>query len=127
AKVARLGAFNALSQTLLALTAPGVPDVYQGNETWDFSLVDPDNRHPVDFETRARRLCELDEQPPSPSRAAALLDSLEDGRVKLYVTRHALAARRAHSKLFAAGAYLPLRAGGARRRHVCAFARVLER
>jgi (1->4)-alpha-D-glucan 1-alpha-D-glucosylmutase len=126
ATVAHLGAFNALSQTLLKLTSPGVPDVYQGCEIWDFSLVDPDNRRPVDYDLRAWWLGELVN--PSGSRAdlaRALVDSKADGRIKLYLTHRALRFRRDHAELFRAGSYAPLEATGNAGEHIVAFARAL--
>ncbi|HEX5499376.1 MAG TPA: malto-oligosyltrehalose synthase, partial [Thermomicrobiales bacterium] len=84
--VAHLGAFNALAQQLLKLTAPGVPDIYQGTELWDFSLVDPDNRRPVDYAVRSRLLKALRRRKPSPALTTELLDQKADGRIKLYLT-----------------------------------------
>ncbi|HEU5434735.1 MAG TPA: hypothetical protein VFU81_23880, partial [Thermomicrobiales bacterium] len=123
--VAHVGAFNALSQQLLKLTAPGVPDLYQGTELWDFSLVDPDNRRPVDYALRQRFLEELRRRPPSPASAAELLAAKADGRIKLYLTERALACRAEAPDLFRDGDYRPLHATGARRDHVVAFARRL--
>ncbi len=126
AKVAQLGMFNSLSQTLLKLAAPGVPDLYQGTELWDFSLVDPDNRRPVDFARRIQALQTL--QCPESERARLaeeLLQTREDGRIKLYVIQQSLLLRRQCPELFQAGAYVPLRASGPARQHVCAFARVV--
>jgi (1->4)-alpha-D-glucan 1-alpha-D-glucosylmutase len=126
ATVAHFGAFNALSQTLLKLTVPGVPDLYQGNETWDFSLVDPDNRRPVDYRERARMLQGLRRTGPHPGFARALVDALPDGRIKLYLIHRVLVVRGDDSELFGRGSYLPLRASGPKRQHVCAFARALD-
>ena len=128
-RVAAHGAVNSLSQTLLKATAPGVPDFYQGAELWDFSLVDPDNRRPVDF---ARRRALLD---PLRARIAAdegsslaglcqeLLEHWPDGRVKLYLTHRALTLRRERARLFAVGAYRALTPGGQHAEHVVALAR----
>jgi (1->4)-alpha-D-glucan 1-alpha-D-glucosylmutase len=123
--VAYYGAINALTQVLLKITAPGVPDFYQGTELWDFSLVDPDNRRPVDFAARAQLLAALREDASRDRRGLVrdLLANWEDGRVKLYLTAEALHCRRGHAELFAAGDYVPLAVTGARREHVCAFAR----
>jgi (1->4)-alpha-D-glucan 1-alpha-D-glucosylmutase len=121
-KVAHYGAFNALSQTLLKLTSPGVPDIYQGNETWDFSLVDPDNRRPVDYALRQRMLSEM-EQIRDAAGAASLVENKEDGRIKLYITSKALKYRQEHRSLFETGTYTPLEVQGSRQDNVCAFAR----
>jgi (1->4)-alpha-D-glucan 1-alpha-D-glucosylmutase len=123
--VAYYGALNGLAQVLLKITAPGVPDFYQGTELWDFSLVDPDNRRPVDFDTRARLLGALPVEATGDRRGLLreLLANWEDGRIKLYLTARGLRCRRRHADLFTAGDYLPLTVTGARREHVCAFAR----
>src|SRR5437660_11420860 len=101
-RVAYPGMLNSLSQTILKIASPGVPDFYQGTELWDFSLVDPDNRRPVDFATRAKFLDQLAARPPKP---AALLANLSDGRAKLHVIRQGLAVRKAHPELFHGGKY----------------------
>ncbi len=119
AKVARFGLVNSLAQTLLRLAAPGVPDTYQGQELWDFSLVDPDNRRPVDYEQRRRMLDALREH----ADAREMLEHITDGRAKLFVTWRALSLRREHPGLFTAGAYEPLAATGDQAAHVFAFAR----
>ncbi|MFC7395749.1 malto-oligosyltrehalose synthase [Chelatococcus sp. GCM10030263] len=117
--IAAAGAANGLTQTLLRLTLPGVPDIYQGTEFWDFSLVDPDNRRPVDFTERQEALGEN----LSP---AALLTSWCDGRLKQAVIARALAVRRNLSHLFAPGGVQPLSASGALASHIFAFARMGE-
>ncbi|HYQ92843.1 MAG TPA: malto-oligosyltrehalose synthase, partial [Candidatus Competibacteraceae bacterium] len=104
-RIARLGLFNSLSQTLIKLTAPGVPDIYQGTELWDFSLVDPDNRRPVDYERRRALLTELQTLVETAGddlagRVRGLLDRMEDGRPKLYVNWRTLRMRREQSELF---------------------------
>jgi (1->4)-alpha-D-glucan 1-alpha-D-glucosylmutase len=119
-KVAFHGAIGGLSQLLLKIAAPGVPDLYQGTELWRLSLVDPDSRRPVDFERRTRLLEEMDERPPEP---AALMEGWADGRIKLWVTSRALRLRRDRPELFDRGSYLPVSASGTARRHVVAFAR----
>jgi len=123
------GMFNTLSQTLLKLTAPGVPDFYQGSELWDLNLVDPDNRRPVDFALRRGLLETLDAAVRSPGDLAALahslLDAEGDGSVKLYVIRQALAFRRGHAALFRDGDYRPVELAGPLAEHACAFARTL--
>ena len=113
-KVAFHGALNALSQVLLKACSPGVPDFYQGTELWDFSLVDPDNRRPVDYERRAKLLSSLRNADP-----AKLLRQWKDGRVKLFVTARTLDARKRHLEAFQTGAYGQLEAG----RNCVAFTR----
>ncbi len=102
-EVARAGAMNSLSQTLLKLAAPGVPDIYQGNEIWDFSLVDPDNRRPVDYATRREMLDSLGKAKPE-----ELLDHWRDGRIKLFLTQRLLHLRRENPGLFQRGSYEPI-------------------
>src|SRR5581483_10679020 len=123
--VARAGMFNSLSQTLLKVTAPGVPDFYQGSELWDFSLVDPDNRRPVDYAHRQQLLASLrrNESADRAALADELLRQAEDGRVKMFVTSRALCYRRDNRELFDRGEYAPLQTSGERERHVVAFAR----
>jgi (1->4)-alpha-D-glucan 1-alpha-D-glucosylmutase len=121
-RISHWGMVNSLSQTLIKLAAPGVPDTYQGTELWDFSLTDPDNRRPVDFARRVRLMSELRE-------ARQKFDPLslpETGGIKLAVHRMALRCRSEFPGLFTRGRYLPLRAGGSRGAHVFAFARLLE-
>ena len=128
-KIAYLGIFNSLSQTLLKITSPGVPDFYQGTETWDFSLVDPDNRRPVDFNARRRVMKQLKRRMAATSRvglARELVRTWQNGVIKLYVTVTALNYRREMKLLFKDGAYLPLDAQGRRKENVCAFARRKE-
>src|SRR5262249_45149117 len=120
------GAINSLAQRLLMITSPGNPDLYQGMELWDFSLVDPDNRRPVDYALRERMLAELDrpaEAGASLRFCAELLANFQDGRIKLWTTVQALRHRRQHRRLFHSGAYVPLEASGARRQHAVAFSR----
>jgi (1->4)-alpha-D-glucan 1-alpha-D-glucosylmutase len=122
------GALNSVAMTALKLTVPGVPDIYQGNELLDFSLVDPDNRRPVDYATRSDRLAALEAiaHLPRAERAArvrALFDAYEDGGPKLWVVCQVLALRAQRLALFRDGAYQPLAVEGARARHVVAFAR----
>jgi (1->4)-alpha-D-glucan 1-alpha-D-glucosylmutase len=122
-RVARAGALNSLSQSLLKLTVPGVPDVYQGNEIWDFSLVDPDNRRPVDFGLRKRLLADLKQLDTSDVRT--LLDDgrWQDGRPKLYVIWKALQLRRENPALFGDDGYVALQTSGEMVEHLVAFAR----
>jgi 4-alpha-glucanotransferase/(1->4)-alpha-D-glucan 1-alpha-D-glucosylmutase len=122
--VAWVGYFNSLSMATVKLTSPGVPDVYQGNETWDFSLVDPDNRRPVDYERRRAMLGEVERlREPLGAALADMLAKLEDGRAKLYVTWRLLQLRKERETLFREGGYTPARSTGERSRHVIAFAR----
>jgi (1->4)-alpha-D-glucan 1-alpha-D-glucosylmutase len=126
-RVAYFGQFNALSQTLLKLTCPGVPDTYRGTEVWDFSLVDPDNRRPVDYDHIGAMLGDLQDTAGAGDRAALaddLLANADDGRIKLYVIATALALRRAHPGLFIDAAYRPVTAHGGGAGNICAFARV---
>ena len=126
--IARFGALNALAQVLLKIASPGVPDFYQGTELWTFTLVDPDNRRPLDFGRRAALLAALQKEEAGgrPALVEKLLNSWKDGRVKLYLTYKALNHRRSRQELFEAGEYIPVDAVGTRREHVCAFARRLE-
>lgn len=129
-RVVLAGLHNSLSQLLLKIASPGVPDVYQGCELWDDSLVDPDNRRPADFELRNRLLAELqhkmehgDVRRLAHELYLNIQDPLEDGRLKLFVTMRALRFRREHADLFRRGRYIPLEATERLREHVCAFAR----
>ncbi|HKW81271.1 MAG TPA: malto-oligosyltrehalose synthase, partial [Casimicrobiaceae bacterium] len=128
AVVARCGLYNSLAQTLLKLTAPGVPDIYQGNELWDFSLVDPDNRRAVDYARRRAVLRELraacGEDGGNAALARALFESIDDGRLKMYVIWRALELRARRPRLFEQGRYVALPVAGAHAAHIVAFARV---
>jgi (1->4)-alpha-D-glucan 1-alpha-D-glucosylmutase len=129
ATIGDAGLLSALSQALLKLTCPGVPDLYQGTELWDFSLVDPDNRQPVDWALRSRLLADLEGRVAEPDAdlrglAAELLAERVDGRVKLYLIWRALDARRRQPALQPGGGYRPLDVTGSRADHVCAFARL---
>jgi (1->4)-alpha-D-glucan 1-alpha-D-glucosylmutase len=115
-RLARLGMLVSLSQALIKVASPGVPDYYQGTELYDFSLVDPDNRRPVDYGLRKRLLQEAESDP------ARLLASLPDGCAKLHVIRRGLAVRRSHPGLFHGARYLALHADGGREENVLAFA-----
>jgi (1->4)-alpha-D-glucan 1-alpha-D-glucosylmutase len=125
AKVAHYGVFNSLSQTLLKITAPGVPDFYQGTELWDLNLVDPDNRRLVDFELRVQHLREIRRRIETDvlELIQELLAMKEDGRVKLFLIVQALNARKASANIFPKGAYHPLAVRGRFRKHLIAFAR----
>jgi (1->4)-alpha-D-glucan 1-alpha-D-glucosylmutase len=118
-RVAVLAVVNSLAQVVLKLASPGVPDFYQGNELWDLSLVDPDNRRPVDFGLRERMLAEL-----AGADSAAMLDHWQDGRIKMFVTTTGLHLRREMPHVFVGGEYLPLVAESTVRGGVVAFARV---
>ncbi len=117
-RIARFGVQNSLLQTVFKLTAPGVPDIYQGCELWDFSLVDPDNRRPVDFQLRERALRELAPRIASiESRRAlfeALMESWRDGRVKLGTTALLLAFRAGVGEFFKLADYQPIAFSGER-------------
>jgi (1->4)-alpha-D-glucan 1-alpha-D-glucosylmutase len=118
-RIAPAGTANGLTQTLLRLTSPGVPDLYQGTEFWDFSLVDPDNRRPVDYDARRRSLQEM---PP-------VIRDLQDwrsGAIKQQIVRRALHLRMREPELFCRGDYIPLLAEGVHADHVFAFIRQLE-
>ena len=125
--VARAGLWNALARTLVHLTVPGTPDTYQGDELWNYTLVDPDNRRPVNYEHRLAYLADLSLNARTSEARAALIHELgrapADPRLKLLVVRSALHARRAMPALFGGGDYLPLAAAGAYADRVFAFAR----
>lgn len=127
-RIAFAGMLNSLSQTVLKLMAPGVPDFYQGTELWDLNLVDPDNRRPVDFCKRKAFLEQL-KQDEINNRAGLLAEALanwHDGKIKLYVIYKILNFRREHQELFHAGGYQALYASAKFRENVCAFARRLN-
>ena len=127
-RVARAGLVNSLSQVTLKIASPGVPDFYQGSELWDLTLVDPDNRRPVDFERRKMELDSVDAvlglAPDARAAAlAGLLASWEDGRIKLLVTAAGLRLRSAHPEIFVEGDYLPLETETTIPAKIVAFAR----
>jgi (1->4)-alpha-D-glucan 1-alpha-D-glucosylmutase len=113
-----LGALNSLSQLTLKATLPGAPDFYQGTELWDLSLVDPDNRRPVNFAARAKKLAALE----TPDWAT-LVQKWQNGGLKFAWTRHLLKLRAEHAELFTFGDYQPLEVSGPHREHIIAFAR----
>ncbi|HUP98314.1 MAG TPA: malto-oligosyltrehalose synthase [Usitatibacter sp.] len=124
APVAWTGYLNGLSMVTVKLTSPGVPDTYQGNELWDFSLVDPDNRRPVDYERRRTLLQELESLEGALDQPLAdMLRNLSDGRAKLYVLWRLLQLRKAREALFLHGGYTAVRTTGLRARHLICFAR----
>ena len=115
ARLAWLGTLNGLSRSVLKCTLPGVPDIYQGTEFWDFSLVDPDNRRAVDYAARMKGL--------DPAKPADLLSHWRSGRIKQHVLARLLADRAASPALYASGGYAPLAADGEKAGHVLAFTR----
>ncbi len=117
--IAAAGAINSLSQTLLKYTSPGVPDLYQGCEFWDYSLVDPDNRRPVDFAVRAQALAQ-------PTTTSDLFAQWRDGRIKQQLIARALSLRQSFPDLFSLGDYTPLTIAGKLAEHLIAFARSWE-
>ncbi|HEX6802706.1 MAG TPA: malto-oligosyltrehalose synthase [Terriglobales bacterium] len=125
--ISHFGMLNSLAQTVIKLTAPGVPDIYQGNELWEFSLVDPDNRRAVDYSERKRvfdQLRSASEKNECTCRLAReLTDSMRDGRIKEYVTWKTLALRKANPDPFSRGQYSALETVGMHATHVLAFAR----
>jgi (1->4)-alpha-D-glucan 1-alpha-D-glucosylmutase len=116
-RVTKIGVINSLSQLVVKLTAPGVPDIYQSTEFWDLSLVDPDNRSHVDFAARQYALAVLPELAPR---------EITDPRIKQFLLARTLAVRKQRAKLFASGTYLPLQIEGPLAEHVVAYARIIE-
>lgn len=129
-RLALIGAFNSLSQSTLKMTSPGVPDIYQGNELWQFTLVDPDNRRPIDYKQAQRLLEELIEMGHSPERTraglASFLNDPENPKTKMYLTWKILCARRSKPLLFQRGSYVPLKVKGRQAEEVVAFIREYE-
>jgi (1->4)-alpha-D-glucan 1-alpha-D-glucosylmutase len=124
-KIAYYGVLNSLSQLLLKITLPGIPDFYQGTELWDFSLVDPDNRRPVDYARRIKYLNSIADVEDS-NRLSIIKDmisSWRDGRIKLYIAYKALNTRRNYATVFREGKYLPLETSGRKSEYICAFIR----
>ncbi len=120
------GMLNSLSQVLLKIASPGVPDFYQGTELWNFSLVDPDNRRPVDYRQRMEMIDHLkrrEKEIPLSALAKSLMADMENGMVKLYLIYKTLCYRRGKRELFERGEYLPLEVMGEKAENVCAFAR----
>lgn len=122
------GALNSLAQLLLKVTAPGIPDFYQGTELWTFTLVDPDNRQSVDYARRVEALRAVSplRDTPHPDAVRGLMDSWRDGRIKLLLTAAALRFRARHRDVFERGAVLPLECTGRHAEHVVAFGRAWE-
>ena len=132
-RVATLGVRNSLAQTVLKLTAPGVPDIYQGANLWDLSMVDPDNRRPVDYARRIAMLGEVENlseiETAGESRAVKmrrLLADWRDGAIKLAIIRAILHFRRDNPELFSSGSYEPLTVSGSKSSHICCFARSIS-
>ncbi len=128
ARIRKPGLYNALAQTLLHLTAPGVPDIYQGHELWQFTLVDPDNRRPIDFNENSRLLIALDTALALPgcNRARlieSLLHNMDNGLIKLFVVLQTLRFRHQYPALFKSGDYLKINIHGTASDHLLAFAR----
>lgn len=125
-RISHYGQYNSLSQTLLTITSPGVPDFYQGTEIWNFCLVDPDNRQPVDYPLRIRmfeELKKLETEMPLYKLARELTANKESGMIKLYLIYKALNYRKDNKELFERGEYLPLEVMGQKADCICAFAR----
>jgi (1->4)-alpha-D-glucan 1-alpha-D-glucosylmutase len=120
-RIAELGAANSLAQTVLKCTTLGVPDIYQGCEIWDFSLVDPDNRRPVDYQHRQEILASLES-----AKVSELVTDWSSGRIKLFVLQHLLRLRIDHPELFLHGDYRPLPVAGKHQECVVAFERKHE-
>jgi (1->4)-alpha-D-glucan 1-alpha-D-glucosylmutase len=121
--IAWYGIINSLVQTTLKATTPGIPDFYQGSEIWDFSLVDPDNRRPVDFELRIKLLDEITARENDPTLIEELVSKPQDGRIKMFLIHKLLVFRRRLEILFANGRYVPLLVNGTHQDSVVAFMR----
>ena len=123
--VSYYGAINSLAQVLLKITSPGIPDFYQGTELWDFSLVDPDNRRPVDYSERPKIIQKInaEEAVDLQNTVKELFKNWEDGWIKLFLTYKALNFRKTYKDLFEKSDYLPLECTGKGQKHVCSFAR----
>lgn len=118
-KISELGMLNSLSQLILKLTSPGIPDIYQGNEFWDFSLVDPDNRHVIDYSVNKQKISKL-------KTFKNCLDTPRDGLIKYFITKQILELRHAKSNIFKDGIYLLLEIEGPKEKFVIAYARILD-
>jgi malto-oligosyltrehalose synthase/4-alpha-glucanotransferase len=117
---------NSLAQVLLKFTCPGIPDVYQGSELWDFSLVDPDNRRPVDFQKRQQMLADFEDEQELEILLKKLWDNRKDAKIKLWLTHQLFNLRKENPALFAEGDYIGLEAEGAYKDYIFAFARVYK-
>lgn len=127
-KISAAGMLNSLSQLIIKLTSPGIPDIYQGNEVWNFKLVDPDNRQPIDYPGRNYLLKGILEQqsPIFPGQLQQMLQHPEDGRIKLFLTMQTLQMRYQNPDLFLYGNYHPLNVQGDKQNHIIAYARMFE-
>ncbi len=123
-KVSWYGMFNSLMQTTLKMTAPGIPDFYQGTELWDFSLVDPDNRRPVDFDLRMKMIDEISAMEENTEYIDQILRTPFDGRIKMLLVQRLCRIREEFKAVFLEGKYLPLQVTGIRRHSLVAFMRV---
>lgn len=122
-RVAHLGIVNSLSQTVLKIFSPGIPDFYQGADLWELSLVDPDNRRQVDYSRRIAYQESISRNMGSPNLLRQLMESAEDGRIKLFVIQQCLSARKERRNLFRNGSYIPIKVIGEYADHIVAFAR----
>jgi (1->4)-alpha-D-glucan 1-alpha-D-glucosylmutase len=124
-KISYFGLYNSLSQTLLKITCPGIPDFYQGTELWDLSLVDPDNRHPVDYSVRSWLFFEMKDRERKDINKLIdeILSTKEDGRIKMFLIYKALTERKKQRELFGHGNYIPLETGGTFKENIVVFAR----
>ncbi len=124
-KVSWYGMFNSLAQTVIKITSPGIPDIYQGNELWDFSMVDPDNRRPVDYKLRKSLLDDIAQKSESDRQSLIddLLASMEDGRIKIFITYTALNHRKQNKEIYEGGNYIPLKVNGELSENILVFAR----
>src|SRR5690606_37079239 len=120
-RIVDAGIVNSLSQLLLKFTCPGVPDVYQGTDLWDLSLVDPDNRRAVNYEQRKNILNSFSSE--SENLLQNLWDNRYDGDIKLWLTQKLFQERNTHKELFAEAHYIPLKVEGRFAEHIFAFAR----
>lgn len=126
--VAKAGVLNSLGQLVIKMTVPGVPDFYQGTELWNFSLVDPDNRRPVNYEANFNVFEKLKKSAEGgkPALVAELMTNPADGRIKMYTMWRGLMLRRDQAELFEKGEYIPLDVEGPKKDHICAYARSLN-
>jgi len=127
-QIAEYAIYNSLSQTLIKMTAPGVPDFYRGSELFDLNLVDPDNRRPIDFKVMVKLLEQIksEEMRDSSGFLTELLHCKEDGRIKIFLIYKTLAAREQYKHIFEKGLYVPVRVEGCHKGNIVAFARVIE-